>query len=664
MFVRSLAGIDVDPVVKAYGITFETQSGKKLYDLTVGTLCLPFGYAWRDSLGMSAATAIDNLPYASSRFGTTYVRDFANRFQPLIPAELSVINPKMCNGSDAVETAIKAARVYSGREGIAVVRGAWHGETDLCLSLSSRAFLRPISARPNIHISKEMTVSSVTELVHQKKYDLGCVVLDPIGFSCGLFDESTLADDLAELKVACDIYDIPLIFDEVQTAIFTYPYFTAMQKYNVVPDIAAFGKGIGFGVAPVACTAFTSKFRDALQYNEAEFTYGALPASLAVAIKGLQLLKDRNDAIDRTIGVSTSFIDRMKEKYSEDFEIRTNGVFMTVSPKSRYFSGDWTADFVKSAYVAGIVVRSNDAANRIAIKLPIYHNPAYDTMSLAEVIFKKCIKDSRPFVRHVNSRGFDNETSGATSSNTNFNIKNKPLVTNKNLAYLQTIFDAIGANVEVTMRNPLEQELISQGLNDIGFPIQRLYSSADGKSVFYHWVDGKSLDVAVAEGLKGDDLVGVLLRHQRLLEHANDNGFVIADRWAGNIVINDNLDITFIDLDIKLCGASQSELIIADETFALIQSCALAVKAGLQTVQEAVEVLVPRYLSRHGKDGKNMLEKVALYYTHQNKPSNSSSYPLETYEQATTCISRYLKLRYNNFRQFPVTPNLSLVANA
>lgn len=661
IFVRSLARVADDPIVKGNGIEFKTRSGKKVFDLTTGTLCMPFGYSWRDSFASAASSVIDNVPFASSRFGTPYIEKFSTKLLEKLPDELCVINPKMCNGSDAVETAIKAARVYSGRKGVAVVRGGWHGETSLCLSLSSRSFMHENGGKANIHISEEPTVQSLVELVHEKKYELGAVIIDPVGFSCGLFDEDTLRKDLLDLRAACDLYGTVLIFDEVQSAVFTFPHFTAMEKYEVVPDISAFGKALGFGVMPVAATVFKSQFRDVLQYNEAEFTYGAQSAALAVALKGLGFLHDRRNSIESSIGIGLEFLDRVQERYSDDFEVRRNGVFATLTPKGRYFRSDWVKDFVSDSYDSGIVVRSNDAGNRIAIKLPIYCNPVYHQIDQAEAIFNACMDSTRPFVQYVNRRGFDSTNLADIEARRTFNIMEKPLEVNKNLGYLQTIFERIGSDVSPHMRPPADQEFISTQLNEIGFPIQRVYASEHKDAIYYHWVAGESLDKAVANcNIGGQDLVNVLLRHQRLIEHANDNGFVIADRWPGNVVIDENLDITFIDLDIKLDGYDLPTRVLADETFALIQSCALAANAN--AANEAAEVLVPRFVSRHGREGQDMLRKTALYYTHTQKPVNSSSFDIGTYEQAGHAIESYLKTHYgrlgNNVYPFPQRTSL------
>jgi acetylornithine/succinyldiaminopimelate/putrescine aminotransferase len=655
MFVRSLAKVSDDPIVKGGGITIETASGKQLLDLTTGTLCMPFGYSWRDSFGAAACSVIDNIPFASSRFGTPFIERFADEFLQRLPEELNTINPKMCNGSDAVETAVKAARVYSGREGVAVVKGAWHGETSLCLSLSSRSFMRENGGKSNIHVSEEPNLQSLIELIHEKKYELGAVIIDPVGFSCGLFDESTLRKDLFDLRAACDLYGTVLIFDEVQSAIFSFPHFTAMEKYGVVPDIAAFGKALGFGVMPVAATVFKSKFRDVLQYNEAEFTYGAQPAALTVALKGLGFLHDRRDSIESSIGIGLNVLDNLQERYQDDFEVRRNGVFATITPKGRYFRSDWVSNFVRDSYKAGIVVRSNDAGNRIALKLPIYCNPIHGEFDRAEAIMNACMESTRPFVQFVNRRGFDSGDPADEKAAVDFQIVKKPLIVNKNLGYLQTIFDKIGSDVQPQMRAPDDQEAISTSLNDLGFPIQRVFASQAGDAVYYYWAEGVSLDKAVVEhGLSGEDLVGVLLRHQRLIEHANDNEMVIADRWPGNVVIDDDLNITFIDLDIKLLGESLHTRVVADETFALMQSCALAARAGVAA--EAAEVLVPRYVSRHGKEGQDMLRKATLYYTHNQKPSNSSSFDIGTYEEASAAIENYLMTHYGrvgNIYTFP-----------
>lgn len=393
MFVNPLSKTTHDPAISTHGITIDTKSGRQLIDLTAGTLSLPFGYDWRQSLVESFEESALTIGFTSSRIGNIYMEKFATEFINRLPNELTTINPKMCNGSDAVETAIKIAKVYTGRDGIAVVKGAWHGESTTCLNLSSRSLLR--SKQEKVHISQDSTVESLIEKIIEDPFHISCAIIDPIGFSCGLFEETGLKEQLEKLQQVCAQHGILLVFDEIQSSVFTFPHFTAAEKYQITPDIATFGKAIGFGLAPIACVAMQEKYGDVLRYNEAEFTFGAQPPSLAISINGLKILKERRSQIEESMAKTLTILKEFEDRFGKDYLIQSNSTSMTIAPNDQRESLSWVAKISRRCFENGVIVRPNDGRTRISLKLPIYVDPKSSEITDAiEILSTQLNKDN------------------------------------------------------------------------------------------------------------------------------------------------------------------------------------------------------------------------------------------------------------------------------
>ncbi len=158
------------------------------------------------------------------------------------------------SGTEAVMSAIRAARGYTGREKIVKFAGCYHGHTDAMLVSAGSGVMTsgvPDSAGvPEGCTRDTMTavyndLDSVKALFESAPGQVAAVIVEPVAANMGV----VLPKDgfLKGLRTLCDENGALLIFDEVITG-FRLAFGGAAQYFQVVPDMVTYGKIIGAGM--------------------------------------------------------------------------------------------------------------------------------------------------------------------------------------------------------------------------------------------------------------------------------------------------------------------------------------------------------------------------------------------------------------------------------
>jgi glutamate-1-semialdehyde 2,1-aminomutase len=157
------------------------------------------------------------------------------------------------SGTEAVMSAIRLARGYTGKDDIVKFEGCYHGHSDsLLVQAGSGAvtFGTPSSPGVPADLTKHTLLAKYNDIQSVKKCfenssDIACIILEPVAGNMGLVP----ADDkfLQDLRVLCDEHGALLIFDEVMSG-FRASLKGAQGLTSVVPDMVTFGKVIGGGM--------------------------------------------------------------------------------------------------------------------------------------------------------------------------------------------------------------------------------------------------------------------------------------------------------------------------------------------------------------------------------------------------------------------------------
>ncbi len=187
------------------------------------------------------------------------------------------------SGAEAVEAALKAAWLYTGRARIAAFKGSFHGRTLAALSVTWNPKYR--SGLPTLEIVDFLPYNDVSGLdVIGEEH--AAVIVEPVQGEGGVVPAST--NFLREIARAAREAGALLILDEIQTGFGRTGYTWAYQRAGIEPDILVAGKSIGGGF-PVSMVSARRDIVEVLRGKHGS-THGGNPLALAAVAGGVEVL--------------------------------------------------------------------------------------------------------------------------------------------------------------------------------------------------------------------------------------------------------------------------------------------------------------------------------------------------------------------------------------
>jgi glutamate-1-semialdehyde 2,1-aminomutase len=186
------------------------------------------------------------------------------------------------NGSDATAGAVRLARAYTKRERIAVC--GYHGWQDWYIGSTSRHLGVPQAVRELTHPFAYNDLASLQRLFDAYPEQIAGVILEPMSMT------EPAPGFLEGVKELAHRHGAVLIFDETVTG-FRFARGGAQERFGVVPDLAAFGKGMANGY-PVSAVVGKESIMKLMEDIFFSFTFGGETLSLAAARATLEKIRD------------------------------------------------------------------------------------------------------------------------------------------------------------------------------------------------------------------------------------------------------------------------------------------------------------------------------------------------------------------------------------
>ena len=204
------------------------------------------------------------------------------------------------SGTEAVMSAIRAARGFTGKDKIIKFAGCYHGHSDALLVAAGSGLMTqgiPGSAGVPEGCTKDTLTAvyndldSVRQLFEANPNEIAAVIVEPVGANMGV----VLPEDgfLEGLRKLCDENEALLIFDEVITG-FRLALDGAQGYYGIKPDLTTFGKIIGGGM-PVGAYGGRKDIMEQVAPLGPVYQAGTLsgnPVAMAAGIAQLTILKE------------------------------------------------------------------------------------------------------------------------------------------------------------------------------------------------------------------------------------------------------------------------------------------------------------------------------------------------------------------------------------
>lgn len=208
------------------------------------------------------------------------------------------------SGTEAVMSAIRLARGYTGKDYIIKFNGCYHGHSDSLLVKGGSGLLTqslpnsagvPVSYTEKTLVAEYNNIQSVTDLFNANKGKISAVIVEPVAANMGVvLPQKNFLSDLRKITKENGAL---LIFDEVITG-FRIGYGSAQGYYNILPDITVLGKIIGGGL-PVGAYAAREEIMQCVAPLGPVYQAGTLsgnPITMAAGLETLKILSE-NSAI-------------------------------------------------------------------------------------------------------------------------------------------------------------------------------------------------------------------------------------------------------------------------------------------------------------------------------------------------------------------------------
>lgn len=204
------------------------------------------------------------------------------------------------SGTEAVMSAVRAARGFTGREKIVKFTGCYHGHSDGLLVKAGSGLLTgavpdsagvPKGYAENTLLARYNDAESVRALFAANSGKIACVVVEPVAANMGVVPPEE--NFLQFLRDITEENDALLIFDEVITG-FRVSYGGAQKYYGIKPDLTTLGKIVGGGM-PLAVYGGRRDVMETIAPLGAVYQAGTLsgnPMAVAAGIATLKILRE------------------------------------------------------------------------------------------------------------------------------------------------------------------------------------------------------------------------------------------------------------------------------------------------------------------------------------------------------------------------------------
>ena len=243
------------------------------------------------------------------------------------------------SGTEAVMSAIRVARGYTGRDKIVKFRGCYHGHSDgLLVKAGSGALTQavpdslgvPADYTKNTLVAEYNDIDSVKQLFEQYGKEIATVVVEPVAANMGVVPPKQ--GFLKDLREITQQYGALLIFDEVITG-FRLSLGGAQEYYGITPDLTTLGKIIGGGM-PMAAYGGRREIMEKVAPLGGVYQAGTLsgnPIATTAGITTLRILKENADHIYPRIAEATrQLADAARDTFGDRVQVNQVGSLMSV----------------------------------------------------------------------------------------------------------------------------------------------------------------------------------------------------------------------------------------------------------------------------------------------------------------------------------------------
>ena len=293
----------------ASGATITDVDGNRFIDLAAGIAVASVGNTAPEvvSAVQNQATKLLHTCFATTPYAG-YV-EVCKKLAEHTPGDFPKKSILLNSGAEAVENAVKIARRYSGKSAVIVMENAFHGRTNLTMSMTTKAApykagfggfapdiyrvpfsypLRDAFGEDGAAAAKE-AIREISLLVDTG--DIAAIIAEPVQGEGGFI---VPADGFLQgLLDWAHQHGIVYISDEIQSGFCRTGEWFASDHFGIVPDLITTAKALGGGM-PISAVTGRSEIMDSVQRGGIGGTYSGNPVSCAAALAAIGIMEKQN----------------------------------------------------------------------------------------------------------------------------------------------------------------------------------------------------------------------------------------------------------------------------------------------------------------------------------------------------------------------------------
>lgn len=278
-----------DVEVLAEGAVITTESGKQFLDFVGGFGVFSLGHRHPKVIA-AAHRQLDQMPLSTRTFFNEPMALLAEKLAHLSPGALQYTFFSN-SGTEAVEAALKFARIATGKTDFLSTEGSYHGKTMGSLATTGREKYRT-PFLPMVPGTSFVPFNDLEAAVRAVTSQTAAIIVEPVQGEGGIIPAKP--GYLAGLRALCDQHGILLIVDEVQTGLGRTGKMFASEHDGITPDLMPLAKALGGGVVPIGATLGTPAVWHRV-FGENPLihtsTFGGNPLACAAALAALEVIE-------------------------------------------------------------------------------------------------------------------------------------------------------------------------------------------------------------------------------------------------------------------------------------------------------------------------------------------------------------------------------------
>lgn len=306
--ILSFSGFDV-PEDRAEGCYIWDVSGRKFLDCVGGYGAFSLGHR-NPKVVEAVKRQLEKEALKSHFFMSTELAEACELLAGVLPGDINY--SFLCSsGTEAVEGALKAARIHTGRPEFVGAANSFHGKSFGSLSVSGREVYKR-GFEPLLPETKQVPFGDANAIAGAVSDRTAAVILEVVQGEGGVI----LAPDdyFGKVREVCDKHGALLILDEVRTGFGRTGKMFASEHYGVQPDIVTMAKALGGGVMPVGAFSANADIWQSMFGGNPYLhstTFGGNPLACAAVIAAIRTTVEE-ELVERSARLGETLLNGLK----------------------------------------------------------------------------------------------------------------------------------------------------------------------------------------------------------------------------------------------------------------------------------------------------------------------------------------------------------------